>query len=665
MLPESDDELDEWIATAVRENDRTGFFYVLLAAVCRERRVDSRHLTHGVPMISHSSWIGIIAWKTHGEVAEHLLDALQNHRLTDVMRGETLLAATLWCRKYREGVVPPRLLVEARTLTRKPKLNEDTRVRLLAVACLLKDEGLTRTVEQTQQIPLAKVQAESDALALATMEIWEGAAVDSAPETPRPRIASGLTVRRAVERMSRNDPCPCGSGQKYKRCCFEKDQERLRHSSDIAGKTLEEVQESPEPYLTEARLMKFLGPELARLDPLKINRALLKYYFTMLAIHRQYGRAAEAFELLGYADDLEEIWSDVIYHATVAGNREHIRRLARWHPENGKSDDHLYTATAIVLLEEDPAQMFKTTVEHLKKAIDDQDPECMVGLSRALMLTEFRIFGIYVARSMIPLLPKKEALKLLNYIFETRDAMNLPPDEYYSDVLDKRFAEEEPEEGKDSGELRTARRQLETKVAEARRIKEELGKLRREMSDREKKQAETIAASPRQTAPADDPRLQELRGKVGELKSILNERQEERASLRKDIQQAQAALETLRATTPAGGKTVAVDPEEALVLPGEVTGNQPVRILEFPRKFHETLGRLPRQVARGAMAMLGRLAAGEPAAFVGVVQLKDCPNTLRQRIGIDHRLLFRLHADRVEVVDLINRRDLEKRIKTL
>jgi hypothetical protein len=35
------------------------------------------------------------------------------------------------------------------------------------------------------------------------------------------------------------------------------------------------------------------------------------------------------------------------------------------------------------------------------------------------------------------------------------------------------------------------------------------------------------------------------------------------------------------------------------------------------------------------------------------------------RIGIDHRLLFRLHPGRLQVVDLINRRDLEKRIKTL
>ncbi|MGH7308634.1 MAG: preprotein translocase subunit SecA [Candidatus Rokuibacteriota bacterium] len=39
----------------------------------------------------------------------------------------------------------------------------------------------------------------------------------SAPATPRPvpRTASG-------EKVGRNDPCPCGSGKKYKRCCYLK-----------------------------------------------------------------------------------------------------------------------------------------------------------------------------------------------------------------------------------------------------------------------------------------------------------------------------------------------------------------------------------------------------------------------------------------------------------
>ena len=27
------------------------------------------------------------------------------------------------------------------------------------------------------------------------------------------------TVKRATEKIGRNDPCPCGSGKKYKKCC--------------------------------------------------------------------------------------------------------------------------------------------------------------------------------------------------------------------------------------------------------------------------------------------------------------------------------------------------------------------------------------------------------------------------------------------------------------
>ena len=29
-----------------------------------------------------------------------------------------------------------------------------------------------------------------------------------------------------AERVGRNDPCPCGSGKKYKNCCLQKEQQR-------------------------------------------------------------------------------------------------------------------------------------------------------------------------------------------------------------------------------------------------------------------------------------------------------------------------------------------------------------------------------------------------------------------------------------------------------
>lgn len=31
-----------------------------------------------------------------------------------------------------------------------------------------------------------------------------------------------------MAKVGRNDPCPCGSGKKYKRCCLERDQEAER-----------------------------------------------------------------------------------------------------------------------------------------------------------------------------------------------------------------------------------------------------------------------------------------------------------------------------------------------------------------------------------------------------------------------------------------------------
>ena len=71
------------------------------------------------------------------------------------------------------------------------------------------------------------------------------------------------------------------------------------------------------------------------------------------------------------------------------------------------------------------------------------------------------------------------------------------------------------------------------------------------------------------------------------------------------------------------------------------------------------------QVGRAAMMLCGRLATGDPSVFSGVVRLKLAPDVLRVRVGLDHRMLFRLLPDTVEIVDLINRRDLEKRIRSL
>jgi uncharacterized protein YecA (UPF0149 family) len=38
------------------------------------------------------------------------------------------------------------------------------------------------------------------------------------------------TFERDLPKVGRNDPCPCGSGRKYKKCCLRKDKEKDRRA---------------------------------------------------------------------------------------------------------------------------------------------------------------------------------------------------------------------------------------------------------------------------------------------------------------------------------------------------------------------------------------------------------------------------------------------------
>ncbi len=45
------------------------------------------------------------------------------------------------------------------------------------------------------------------------------------PDTPQhERLPPVSTVKSEKPRVGRNDPCPCGSGKKYKQCCWSPDE---------------------------------------------------------------------------------------------------------------------------------------------------------------------------------------------------------------------------------------------------------------------------------------------------------------------------------------------------------------------------------------------------------------------------------------------------------
>jgi hypothetical protein len=555
----------------------------------------------------------------------------------------------------------------ARRLARMPALPIEAQGYLITLALRTNDAGLLALVRGW--IPKAKpekraaVEKAAQALGETFLHNCRLPILDIVGEKTSNTLAQGVTMRRAVTKVGRNDACPCGSGKKYKHCCIEKDTERLHHSSAVAGVTVEELQADLSTHLTAELLNRTQPYDMRLLDPVKVPADLRENYFLRLAVFNQFDRAIEAFQKIGFAGEaMEKNWETVMFFAIRAGRKEMVQQLIKVREEAVKESDEqigIPLSAALLLENENPTRTLQMMDDFARDVLASENLNHLKEFATGLIYSPHRALGILVARGVIPLLPSSQAMSILDRILEARDVLNLPPDDPFGDIVDQRYAEHEEDDAK----LRAARQSLDAKSGEVRELKEKLEGFQAEIARQEKKLTATAAAQPALEAAA----LKELRRKVDELKAALSERHGERNRLRRELQKAHDNLESFRQTataSPAEEAEVARR-EDELLLPQSAPEVHPVRLAEHPKHFLQTLEGLPRPVARAAVIMIGRLAAGEPAAFVGALRLKATPNVMRQRIGINYRLLFRLWPGRLEVIDLINRKDLDRRIKTL
>jgi hypothetical protein len=674
LLPADDAELDGLVGEAVKAGRQKEFLFVVLSALEAGRKVDARHLGHGAIMLLDWATLGCVAWHMNGNVPEHLLEAFHYSAMGWDMQATLVFVAAAWCREHRAGVLPPGLIAIARQVARaKPKPPENpaqANAQILLVATVtafptvMEDAGLAALIRERHGPTSASARQHGEEV----LAICRGRVFDRVFATLPRQIAHGATMRRAVAKVGRNEPCPCGGGKKYKHCCMEKDEERLHHSSDVAGRTWEEVDAEREAHLTAARLERLMPHDLARLDPVKVPAELVELYFAQLAGMGLHERIAEAFEQRGFSEDLKNIWNFVLFFVTRAGRKDVVERMLRVRPDAAQVEKELDSGTRLLLAQDDPARMLALLEELSLGALQTENSEALEKFAFGVLEnSKLMGLGIFVARSMVPLIEQKDASFLFEQILEARDKLDLPPEDPFGDILDRRFVDQEDDQRKESEEFRKARQKLNAKVEEVRQLKESLGLMQKEIARHEQRHAATPQPIPI-IAPTttDEPALKEMRRKMDELKSALKERHHERNDLRRELQKAHAVLESLQQH---GRQAAPEEPpdgrEDDLLLPQAEPEVHPVRLIEFPKGFQQTLGGFPRHVARAAVIMAGRLAAGEPAAFVGALRLKALPNVMRQRIGADFRLLFRLHSDQLQVIDLINRKDLDRRIKSL
>ena len=545
---------------------------------------------------------------------------------------------------------------------------------LRSLADLIEDESLVTTLggDDTEAWSTAERGFAEDFLKQADEPVFA-----LVPERPEPYQASGYTVRRAVERVGRNDPCPCGSGKKYKKCCIAKDQERLSHSSEVPGVTVEELRRSPEDYLSVNRLLDMRSYELARLDPARLSDDLCYLLAERLLLYGELEAAVAFFETLGLRLELEDYWYEAVSLVTHESRRDLLGRLVTVREKSGIPAERLDLGARLLLAGEgeQPLEMIEAAV---LEALRTDAVWKIVDVAYDLLRSHTPALGILVARGVLPVCNPLDTSMLLEELLTVRDELYLTTMDPIEKILDLIFLEDASRYREESEASKKARKGLESKRAEVAALRKRLAALHTELEQRESKAAKDPEPAPQISAAppvgqATNPPVSELRGKIESLKGELNQRHLERNQLRRDLRAAHKDLATLRDTQAqtATGKVARQAEEqtdaeeESMFVEEQFLGSQPLRTPSYPKRFREQLDAVPESVARETIRLVGRLGAGDAAAFRGSKRLKRQREVLRQRVGLGHRLLFRLDENILEVVALIHRRDLERTIKRL
>ncbi len=675
MLPDNT-ELDAWFEQTAADYAGDEFLCLVIAALDAGREVHARHLAKGAAALAAGDMLPEIAMKMTGDIPGYLMQAVRGAFMNQRGKAVALGIAAVMHQDRGEDI-PQAVSSITRALAHSENVEAEALPALHGLVMYLGDDELNRSLRQRyfSKLTEAAWRRQCDAARTFPDALRQQGAMpvmELIGEKAERYVAMGnAPMRRSVPRIGRNDPCHCGSGKKYKHCCFEADRVRLRQSSDIEGVTRQERQESPEEYLTEDRLKTMMITDVLALDPDRIPCDVLDTYFERLCYWKEFDRAAEAVEKMGFWLVGPETWENLAFRLAFYGRSNAFQRVLEVRRKAGVADTTLDMTYQLALIQDDPVKSWDWLDDEALSVIRSGDPDDLRQLAFALLLTKHQPVGILLARGVIPLVSSPDASSsLIDWVLEARRQLTLDPDDPINDIADM-VSTAKHEASEIDAALRETRELLELKAREARQAKESRDQALREVNRREEEMARKHEAEAATATPEEVAALKELRRKAEKYEQEIRERNTERSSLRRQLRKKELELDAMRSreeTKP--GQTEADSqeaPEDELLLPDEAEStkiHQPLRVIDFPNNFEQRLKAVPQSVARGALNILARMAGGEDGAFSGAVRLRACPSVRRHRIT-GYRLLFRLLPDRIQVLDLIPRGELERKIKVL
>jgi chaperonin cofactor prefoldin len=675
LAPADPTDLDRALQRASDERREAAFTHLLFARLHLGHALQAEVLRRGAGLLPSVDALAAASGRLGGAVGAVLVDVVRSGQLGWEREPTALLVATLWSRR-REVPLPPGLIAQARIRARR-QLTQEGEDAVLALQGLLDDPDLGALAASLDHVD---VKDAARALTSRLVDRLLGEPLAAFPERPQRETVAKAPVRRAVQKVGRNDACPCGSGKKYKQCHEAADRARLSESSDVAGLTSTELARDLERHLTPERLDGLRGPALARLEPTRIpielrtlwidllgrwgeddaaERAIRAWWPGFPALDGPLGPGSPALD--GPAGEVDALLDDlvrrVIEHAVRNERLEVARRLVTL--RGGATEDLLVEARLGLC---DPAGRLELLERLAAQDVDQGGVELGFGL----MACGLRALGIHVARAELVLRSAEaDGEGLYATLLETRDELLLPPWDPIDDVL---YTLEHGVTPDVQRELAVARGRVDQSESSLQATRDALESLREELERREAEARQVpppqpgAEASGAAVAPVvDDTAVRELRERLEHLKGELKDRHRERNALRRELDDTRAQVADLERTQREEVPEVEEDEDDEVDdLDASVAAR--IRVPVLPEGFGERLRVVPEATARAALVRLGELCAGFDTAFREVRPLRGFDGIWRVKIGRSYRLLFKPLEHTLEVVDLLHRQDLEKRL---
>ncbi len=480
---------------------------------------------------------------------------------------------------------------------------------------------------------------------------------------------------RKESKTGRNDPCPCGSGKKYKQCCLTKnpannqyisayEQNFLQKRDDVQSFSWKEIKEMSLIELQSLDMKHMTMTQLAvalntavYTDPslaFAFLTELRKYYAEtngVLPGKETVVKLPKRKIILPKEDDLYDHWiMEFVYGIEMDSRLEFTPKLLELFFDT-TSDDYQKTEFLFHLYKKDLPEILKYIEKSCIKGITSDEE--IVDLYYSTK-DHYPGIAVMLFRSLIAGFPDRYLdIETMNEsIHEIYAKCDIASEEDPAmSTFDQLYELENQEEETDDiemEELQSTRRELRQAQAESAKLQKQIKHL---LQKQQKTQpTETVVIK------ADENQIQKSKEKITHLKEIINSKQQAIRVLRDSIQES-STIEPEK-SDDFFEHEIAIDNNNFTV--------PKVTFPIFPEKFKKSVELLDAAIGKQAIKAFTGFITNDPKIMKQTKKLTIVDHYYSIRLGIHYRLIIHYTPASQPIPEyVIHRKDLESTIKKL